>query len=54
MLSKRSYITVDFNSDLLKINRNIYYNHFYETLTQLVPKPGIAKRFQRTARGYIV
>ena len=32
-LSKRSYITGDFNIDLLKINRNIYYNNFYESLT---------------------
>ena len=32
-LSKRSYITGDFNIDLLKINRNTYYNNFYESLT---------------------
>ena len=32
-LSKRSYITGDFNIDLLGINRNIYYNNFYESLT---------------------
>ena len=30
-LSKRSYITGDFNIDLLKINRNTYYNNFYES-----------------------
>ena len=33
MLSKRSYITGDFNNDLLKINRNTYYNHFYGSLS---------------------
>ena len=32
-LSKRSYITWDFNIDLLKINRNTYYNNFYQSLT---------------------
>ena len=31
MLSKRSYITGDFNIDLLKMNT--YYNNFYESLT---------------------
>ena len=33
MLSKRSYITGDFNIDILKINKNTYYNNFYESLT---------------------
>ena len=32
-LSKRSYITGDVNIDILKINRNTYYNNFYEILT---------------------
>ena len=32
MLSKRSFITGDFNI-ILKINRNTYYNHFYESIT---------------------
>ena len=33
MLSKRSYITCDFNIDIFKINGNTYYNNFYESLT---------------------
>ena len=32
-LSKRSYITGDLTLTYLKINRNIYYNNFYESLT---------------------
>ena len=43
-LSKRSYITGNFNIDLLKINRNTYYNNFYESLTgqgffQMITRP---------------
>ena len=32
-LSKRSYIIEDFNIELLKINKNTYYNNFYKSLT---------------------
>jgi len=32
-LSKKAYITGDFNIDLLKINRHSYYNTFYENIT---------------------
>ena len=32
-LSNRSYGTGDFDIDLLKINRNTYYNNFYKSLT---------------------
>ena len=42
-LSKRLYITGDFNIDLLKINGSTYYNIFYESLTGQVFFPMITR-----------